>query len=49
MAYSDKMRRYETRNRRIRKLRRYGWTMEKIGKQFGITSQRVGQILARHG
>jgi len=44
MAYSDKMRRYEIRNRRIRKLRERGWTLERIAQHYKITNQRVFQI-----
>ena len=30
----------------MRRLRAQGWTLERIGKRYGITKQRVGQLLA---
>ena len=37
----------EERNREIVRLRADGWTMVDIGRRFGITKQRVHQILRR--
>lgn len=33
------------RHAQMRKLRKQGWTLARIGKMYGITAQRVGQIV----
>jgi len=29
----------------MRRLRARGWTLERIGRKYGVTKQRVGQIV----
>lgn len=38
---------YPDRDREMRALRERGWLLEEIGRHFGITKERVRQILAR--
>jgi DNA-directed RNA polymerase specialized sigma subunit len=48
MRYSTVMRFFELRARRIQMLRsKRRWTLTKIGVHYGISPQRVAQILKR--
>ena len=46
MNYKDLLEENEKRNTDIQLLRKNGWTLDKIGKEFGITRERVRQILS---
>ena len=41
MDYIDRLKVYRTRNRRWRKLREQGWTLQRIANHFGVTRARV--------
>jgi hypothetical protein len=45
MDYIDRLKVYRTRNRRWRKLREQGWTLQRIANHFGVTRARVHQVL----
>jgi hypothetical protein len=42
--YSDTLRTFEKRNRRIRRLRSLGWSYGRLAKHFGISRGRAHQI-----
>jgi DNA-directed RNA polymerase sigma subunit (sigma70/sigma32) len=45
MGYIEQLQKYQRRARQILKLHEKGWTQVEIGEKFGITKQRVNQIL----
>jgi DNA-directed RNA polymerase sigma subunit (sigma70/sigma32) len=45
MDYIEQLQQYQRRARQILKLHKNGWTQVEIGEKFGITKQRVHQIL----
>lgn len=46
-AYSTLLKQYAKRREQIRTLRAAGWTLERIGRRYGMSKQRVGQVLNR--
>lgn len=42
------LRTLDERNKRILELRGLGWTLEKIGYEYGITRERVRQVIEQH-
>lgn len=39
----------ETRNKKILKLYESGYTLQEVGDMFGITRERVGQLIREQG
>lgn len=39
---------YKKRAKKILELRKSGWSLQKIGNKFGITRERVRQILLKY-
>lgn len=46
-ALTDFMEQARARKKEMRRLRAQGWTFQQIGEQFGISYQRVQQILGK--
>ncbi len=47
MDYLTRLQAYAKRNRQIKKLRDQGWPQVRIAKHFGMTRQRVQQVLSK--
>lgn len=47
MDYLDRLQVSAKRNRAIYRLRLNGWTVQQLAKKYGLTRQRVDQIIKR--
>jgi DNA-directed RNA polymerase sigma subunit (sigma70/sigma32) len=45
MEYKKLLKQWEKRRAEMRALRAKGWTLERVGKRYGISRQRVLQIV----